>query len=88
MRWPFTRRRPQFGPRTLLVLLVALTLGWKVNDVRTRRKAVAEIERLGGSVTYDGQGTSVTGAPADSDYFPCVSFRSWFFGIRASPMQD
>jgi hypothetical protein len=52
---PKSRRRLRFSLRTLLLLVVviAVPMGWKVNRVRNQRLVVAEIERLNGHVYYD-----------------------------------
>jgi len=44
----------RFSLRTLLLLVAALCvwLAWKVHDVRKIRRAVAEVKRLGGDITY------------------------------------
>jgi hypothetical protein len=39
----------------LLVAIIAIPLGWKVNKVRHQRMVVAEIERLNGHFSYDHQ---------------------------------
>jgi hypothetical protein len=55
---PKTRRRwLRFSLRFLLlvVAVVAIPLGWKVNRVRNQRLVVAEIERLKGFMYYDYQ---------------------------------
>jgi hypothetical protein len=49
------RRFFQFSLRTLLVvmLVVCVTLGWKVDKVRKQRRAVAWVQESGGDVSYD-----------------------------------
>ena len=46
--------KPQFGFRTVLILfvLVSIWLSTWTNQVRRQRKAIVEIERLGGVVYY------------------------------------
>jgi hypothetical protein len=39
----------------LLVVVIALPLGWKTNRVRNQQAAIAEIEQLGGQFEYDYQ---------------------------------
>jgi hypothetical protein len=48
------RRFLQFSLRTLLVvmLIVCVTLGWKVNKAKRQREAVAWVQESGGSVSY------------------------------------
>ena len=48
-------RRLVFGVRALmvLVLFVAVGLGWKVNRARIQKRAVARIEAAGGFCAYD-----------------------------------
>ena len=63
------RRWFRFSLRSLLLLvvLVAIPLGWKVNRVRNQRMVVAEIEKLHGQMYYDYQrnfiGGSTSAAP-------------------------
>lgn len=49
------RRFLQFSLRTLLVvmLVVCVTLGWKVNKARKQREAVAWVQECGGTLFYD-----------------------------------
>ena len=49
------RRFFQFGLRTLLLfmLVVCVTLGWKVERARKQREAVSWIQQSGGTVIYD-----------------------------------
>jgi hypothetical protein len=51
---PTPRRWLRFSLRgaMLLMLLAALLLAWKVNQVSAKRRAVAEIERVGGQVVF------------------------------------
>jgi hypothetical protein len=58
------RRWLQFGLATLLglVTLVAIVLGFIVNPTERQRRAVAFVERMGGSVRYDDE--AKTRAPA------------------------
>lgn len=51
------RRWMQFGTRSMLVLTTAcgISLGWRVNEVRRERDALAFVESLGGMVCFDYQ---------------------------------
>jgi hypothetical protein len=51
------RRWVQFSMRTVLVLTTAcgILLGWRANDVRRERDALALVESLGGYATFDYQ---------------------------------
>lgn len=48
-------RRFRFSVRLLMlmVLLVGLWLGWRVEKARTQREAVTAVHRLGGTIEYD-----------------------------------
>jgi len=51
------RRWMQFGTRSMLVLTTAcgILLGWRANEVRRERDALAFVESLGGMACFDYQ---------------------------------
>ncbi|MGH7193123.1 MAG: hypothetical protein ACREJM_06255, partial [Candidatus Saccharimonadales bacterium] len=51
------RRWVQFGTRSMLALttVCGILLGWRVNEVRRERDALAFVESLGGMVCFDYQ---------------------------------
>src|SRR4051794_307103 len=62
---PTTRERLRFSLRSLLllVLLIALWLGWQVHRARRQREAVAIIKAFGGHVYYDWESRGPEWAP-------------------------
>lgn len=59
------RRWLQFSLRTLLLLVVVLAvwLGWHAHRVKQQREAVLTVEELGGSARYDYEWTDGGGSP-------------------------
>jgi hypothetical protein len=57
------RRWPRFRLRTLLLLVViiAIPLGWNVNRARDERRVVSELEKLSARILYDYQVPQING---------------------------
>ncbi len=59
----------------ILVLVVALPIGWKARRAGVQRRAVAAVARLGGSVVYDWQDRAMKQNPRTMPEGPDVP--SW-----------
>ena len=77
-------RSYSFSIRSLLLLMtvVGIGLAWKMNRVRKLRVAVAEVEQLGGDISYVHELSSTTSEPPGPKWFRSVLGEDFFAEVN------